>query len=161
MNEIWFPSAEGKDSKVMGRFVDHMKEYTTADGQKHTKPVILLLHMFPGSSDVSSSLMKPFNEAELKKRFPTAWAYYEKTKAESANAPAEVPIATQIGMKGTPIEHVSFLGKDKIGYLKNMAFYTVEQLAALSDTECQNIGYGAKKWRKQASDYLASPTTPT
>lgn len=161
MQDLWFPSAEGKDSKVIGRFVDHEKSFTDKDGKKITKMVILLEHKFPGSSDISTSVVKDFNKAELIRRFPMAWERYEKQKADAIARPPEVPLATELGIKGTPIENVSFLGKDKIGYLKSQGFYTVEQIAALSDTECQNIGFGAKTWRKKAAEHLASPTNPT
>lgn len=160
MQDIWLPSSEGKDSRIVGRFRDIEDTYTDREGNKKTRVVTILEHKVPGSSDISSSIVKPFNKDELTRRFNTAWELYEKHKAASVNAPPEVPLATQLQIKGMPIETVNFLGKDKIGYLKSQGFLTVEQLANMSDADCQNIGFGAKKWRKQAAEHLVSPTNP-
>ena len=157
MQVIWFPSADTKESRIVGRFVDLEKEYTTSDGQKHRKVVTHLEHKVPGSSDISSSIVKPFNQAELIGRFPQAWKHYEETKAKATIEPEPVPTAIEHGIKGTPIENLNFLGKDKLAYLKSMGFLVVEQIANMSDADCQNVGFAAKAWRKKASEHLASP----
>jgi len=157
MQVIWFPSAEGKDSRIVGRFVDIEDTYTDREGVKKTRVVTLLEHKAPASTDVSTSIVKPFNRDELIKRFPQAWELYLKNKAAAADAPPPIPTATEHNIKGMPIETLNFLGKDKIAYLKSMGFLVAEQLAGMSDTDCQNIGFGAKSWRKKAAEALAAP----
>lgn len=154
-NQVWFPAADTASSRIVGRFVDLEDTYTDRDGIQQTRVVTILEHKVPGSNDISASAVKPFNKAELVKRFPQAWDLYEKTKAVAPAAPPE-PTATQFGIKGTPIEELSFLGKNNVAYLKSMGFMVVEQIRDMSDTDCNNVGFGSKSWRKKAAEHLAS-----
>ena len=159
MQVIWFPSADTKESRIVGRFIDHEHTYADKDGKHHTRVVTMLEHKVPGSSDISASLVKPFNKAELTARFPQAWKHYEDTKAKEANDPPPMPTAIEHGIKGEPIENLNFLGKDKLAYLKSMGFLVAEQIATMSDAQCQSIGFGAKAWRKKAADHLTVKAT--
>jgi hypothetical protein len=153
MQEIWLPS-NTPQSKAVGRFVDRDHEYTDRHGEKHIRTVTVLEHKFPGSQDVSTSLCKDNADGmKLRKEWSQAWALYEKQKAAAVGAPP-VPTATEYGIKGTPIEHADFLGKDHIARLKLMGFLTIEQIAGISDAQCQNIGFGANGWRKKAAEFL-------
>jgi hypothetical protein len=38
--------------------------------------------------------------------------------------------------------------------LKLMGFLTLEQLADMSDADCNNVGFGAKDWRRRAAEHL-------
>ncbi|RPJ38985.1 MAG: hypothetical protein EHM35_03335 [Planctomycetaceae bacterium] len=155
-HEIWLPSAT-KDSKAVGRFVDITDEYTDRTGQKRTRELTVLLHKIPGSLEVSSSLCKDNPDGDkLKKQWPLAWAHYLKTK-ELEKASPPVPAATELGVSGLPIESLDFLGKDKMAYLRSMGFLTAEQLAGMSDADCQNVGFSARQWRKKAAQRLAAP----
>ena len=153
MQEIWLPS-NTPQSKAVGRFVDRDHEYTDRHGEKHIRTVTVLEHKFPGSQDVSTSLCKDNADGmKLRKEWSQAWALYEKQKAAAVGAPP-VPTATEYGIAGTPIETADFLGKDFISRLKLMGFLTLEQLADMSDATCNNVGFGARDWRKKAKQYL-------
>ena len=153
MQEIWLPS-NTPQSKAVGRFVDRDHEYTDRHGEKHIRTVTVLEHKFPGSQDVSTSLCKDNADGhKLRKEWAQAWALYEKQKAASAGAPP-IPTATEYGVKGTPIESADFIGKDNLARLKLMGFLTVEQLASMSDAQCQNVGFGANTLRKKAAEFL-------
>ena len=154
-NQVWFPASDTASSRIVGRFVDIEDTYTDRDGMKKTRVVTILEHKVPGSNDISTSAVKPFNKDELVRRFPQAWELYEKTKAVETVAPP-APTAVQFGIKGTPIEELSFLGKNNVAYLKSMGFMVCEQLRDMSDTDCNNVGFGSKSWRKKAAEHLAS-----
>ena len=154
MQDIWFPSAESRESRIVGRFRDLEDRYTTKEGEKKVRVVTILEHKVPGSADISSSMVKPFNKEELVRRFPQAWLAYEQEKERAATQPPPVPTATSLGIKGTPIEELDFLGKDKVAYLKSIGFLTAEQLSGMSDTDCQNVGFASKSWRKKAAEHL-------
>ena len=152
---IWFPSAESANSRIVGRFVDLDDDWTDANGEKRTRRVTMLEHKVPGSTDVATSIVKPFNRAELIARFPNAWSHYEAIRGTVPVV--ETPTATLHGIKGTPIEDADFIGHDKMAFFKSMGFLVVEQLRDMSDSVCQNIS-GAKLLRKKAGEFLASKT---
>lgn len=153
--EIWLPP-KTPNSKAVGRFVDVVDTYTDRFGQKQSRELTVLLHKIPGSNEISSSLCKDNPDGhKLRQEWSLAWAEYEKRKAVEAAAPPPVPTSVELGVKGLPIEDLGFLGKDKIAYLKSMGFLVAEQLATMSDLQCQNIGFGAKNWRKKAAEHLA------
>lgn len=152
MQEIWLPP-NTPNSKASGKFVDHVDTYTDKHGEKKSRTVVLLLTRIPGSNDVSSQLVKDNADGEkLKREYSKAWEYYQKNKADPE--PEPVPTATEFGLKGTPIEEVDFIGKDRLAALKMAGFLTVEQLADMSDTVCNNMGFGARAWRKKAAEFL-------
>lgn len=158
-DNLWFPASDTKESRIVGRFNEIEDTYRDKDQMQHTRIMTVLEHKVPGSGDVSASVVKPFNKAELIKRFPQAWAHFEKKKAATATEPEPIPTATEHGIKGTPIEVLDFLNKRDQAYLKTMGFLIAEQLRDLSDTDCNNIGFGSKSWRKKAAEHLASAAT--
>lgn len=72
-------------------------------------------------------------------RFPQAWARFEK-KGEKAKT-------------GVPIEEMPGISRSFSETLKAMHIHTVEQLAALSDTQAGSF-MGGMGWREKAKSYL-------
>lgn len=159
MREQWFPSTDDK-AIVVGRFVD----VETVDpvrsremGVEQTMLRTALESKVAGSHDVSCQLVKPFNERQLKTRFPQAWDFYQRQKArpvEEIEAERSAPITVGADIPGTPLHKADFLGRGQMEKLAVMGFVTVEQLAQMSDTQCQNVGHGAVTWRKKAQEFL-------
>lgn len=153
-NTVWMPAEDAPNSRIVGRFVDMEHEWTDAQGIKRKRMVTILEHKVPGSIDISSSIVKDFNREELRRRFSKAWDIYEANKAKEAESPP-VPTAVEVGLKGTPIEELDFIGKDRLAFMKSMGFLLAEQVADMSDSICQNIS-GGKSLRKKAAEYLAN-----
>lgn len=158
MQDLWFPANE-KDSKVVGRFIE-IDTVNAAESRKQEREVLMrvlvLQSKVPGvSGDIAAQVVKPFNEKQLRERFPQAWETYHLRKAVAEQTPPPVPTSVAHGIKGMPIEEASFLGKDKLTFMKEQGFLTIEQVADMSDMQCQNLGFGAKAWRKKAKEQLA------
>lgn len=154
-NDIWFPAKES--DKVVGRFIEVLVDdpvASTKAGHKVTMTYTVLEHKVAGSNDVSTDVVKPFKKAELTARFPGAWEHYEKLKALPPAPPQ--PTIVDLGIKGTPVEEAAIFNHDKLSWLKAQGIYTIEQVAGLSDSTCQNLGSGAKAWRKKAKEYLSA-----
>lgn len=154
--DMWFP-IDGS-GKVVGRFVDTSIDVTNKDGEQTTFVRPALESKVAGnSSEVAFQLVKPFNEKELIARCPEGWKHYKALKeAEKAAPPPQsgVPLVSDMPVKGIPIEELGLFSHDKVVWFKTQGIYTVEQIADLSDTVCQNLGFGAKAWRKKANDYM-------
>jgi hypothetical protein len=154
MQELpWLPSS-APNAKVVGKFEDGTHTYTDGAGVEKTIPVLWLKTKVPGvDHEVACRRVKDNPEGvKLKKEYSQAWDVYQKAKGAVHAEP--VPTATEFGVKGTPIEDANFLGKDSLARLKLMGFLTLEQLADMSDTQCQNVGFGAKEWRRKAKEHL-------
>lgn len=152
MQEIWLPS-NIPNSKSVGRFGDFTKEFTDKDGQKKATTKLMLYTQVPGVAEQSAqTVLNDASGEKVKSDYSAAWELYLKNKAAPQAAPT--PTATEYGVKGTPIEYADFLGKDHTAKLKMMGFLTIEQIAQMSDAQCQNIGFGAMTWRKKAGEFL-------
>lgn len=154
--EIWFPSMESQS--VVGRFteieVDDIIE-SQKRGEHVTKWVPALESKIAGSHDVACQRVKPFNETALQSRFPGAWDYFLKTKATEP-AHEEMP-----AVKGTPLDRLDFIPREKIAWLKMQGFSTAEQIATLGDHQLANLGPEARKWKKKAGQSLAGQVSAT
>lgn len=75
-------------------------------------------------------------------RFPRQWAAYQQGRQD---APQGTLLAVLFPDNPSIVEMLAFL-KVK----------TVEQLAALNDTQLQNVGMGARQWQQKAQAFLAS-----
>ena len=152
--KIGFPS-NTPNSKAVGYFTEETFEFTNSKGEKVERTYVMLKHWVPGSVDYSSTPCKDNSEgAKLRKEWSQAWEHYEKEKAKGAVAAPEVPTAVEYGIKGTPIESLTFLGHDHLARLKAMGFLTAEQLRDMTDTICDRVGFGARNWRKKANEHL-------
>ena len=152
----WFPSSE--HSSVVGRFVERMIESASASqaaGKSVHVPKLLLESKVAGTHDVSAQLVKPFNEAEFRSRFPGAWEHFDKVReANKARVEVQPEHLPAIEGAGTPLHVVDFLPKNKLAWLAELGFTSVEQLAEMSDAQCQTIGHGSLSWRRNAQGWL-------
>ena len=153
--KIGFP-CNTKNSKAVGYFTDETFEFTNSKGEKVTRTYTMLKHWVPGvSGDFSSTPCKDNEDGyKLRKEWSQAWEHYQKEKAVDTPVAPQIPTAVEYGIKGTPIEELTFLGKDQLARLKALGFTTAEQLADMSDTACNNVGFGAKDWRRKAGEHL-------
>lgn len=152
--DTWFAGA-GSWSNVVGRFVDvEVTDIKASEVEQKTvyKRVPALESKVPGSSDVSVSRVKEFNKKDLTARFPGAWDHYELHHAQDT-AEDEVPVVR--GIAGTPLHKAEFIPRNAIPRLQDLGFSSLEQIRDMSDTTAQNIGHGAKAWRKKAGEFLA------
>ncbi len=156
----WFPSIDS--TTVVGRVIDvecDVPETRNKSGEKLTEYRPVMQSKVTGSDDISAQAIKPHNEKELKKRFPGAWEHYQAQRdaLERGTQVVEPPI------KGTPIEEGELFNNERIAWFKLQGFYTMEQVAAISDTTIENMGrsgsIGGRDWRKKAKRYLESKQT--
>jgi hypothetical protein len=152
--EVWFPSVE--DSRIVGRVTeartcDHVA--SEKEGKTVWKMVPVLESKIPGSLDVSAQAIKPHNRDQLCGRFPGSWEFYTKAKAEHQPGPASPFVPEGIATSGTPLHVADFLPREKLAWLSELGFSTIEQIAEMSDMTVQNLK-GASKWRKQAQEFL-------
>lgn len=154
MRQIGFP-CNTPNSKAIGYFTDETFETTNSKGEKVSRTYTMLKHWVPGmSGDFSSTPCKDNEDGKkLRKEWSQAWAHYEKMKAATPTAP-DTPTAVEYGIAGTPIEELTFLGKDQLARLKAIGLTTAEQLRDMSDTACNNVGFGARDWRRKAGEHL-------
>lgn len=151
-SDQWFPS--GGDSNVVGRFIDAEvidKKASEKAKKNRYKKHPLLQSKVAGSHDISAQIVKPFNQDELKDRFPGAWDHYQSIRSIPEPKPEPDVIKA---IDGTPLHESDFLPREKMPWLKTMGFSTIEQIAEMSDATCQNLGRGALSWRKKAKDFL-------
>ncbi len=153
MPEIWFPAVESQS--VVGRVVEIEKPHQ-AKSREAKKPVYIMVpameHKVAGSTDISHTEIKEHNRAELCARFPGAWEAYEKSKGGKVGKPTEVAAPD-----GMPIDRADFIAREKMAWLKLQGFSTVEQLAALNDSQLQSLGPGSRTWKKKAAQLLQKP----
>ncbi len=147
----WFRAVDSQN--VMGRVVEVDKVHAAQSreaGREVTFKQPMMESKVAGSSDVSHQQIKDWNKREICSRFPGAWEAYEASKATAPVAPV---VSTITGM---PIDRASdFLPAAKVEWLKLTGFQTVEQLAEMSDHQMQELGTGARSWKKKAKELLA------
>lgn len=152
MREHWFPAKESQ--QVVGKIEDaeklHAKESREAGRPVYIMVPTLYSKVTSNSHDVSTQEIKPWNQKEITERFPGAWDHYQKSKANGEEAVAPV-------INGMPIDRADFIAREKLAWLKIQGFSTVEQLAACSDAQIQNLGPGARNWVKKAKQLLQKP----
>lgn len=140
-DQRWWPSAES-GGQVVGRFVKvkrlNIPESLEADEHRY-REVIVLEHKAAASTDVSVTPMKPYNERELRARFPEAWKAFNGDEAE---------------VEGTKLRELKFLTEEQIIFLNLNGIYVVEQLAGLSDARCQGLGFGWRSNRNRAQGFV-------
>jgi len=151
--EGWFPSKESQ--RVVGRVIEIEKVHGARSREEKRVVTIIVPAMaskVAGEADFSTQELKKHNEHEFKAlcdRFPGAWEAYEKSKAQSPKASDELP-----PLNGMSIDKVEFISREKVAWLKMQGFTTVEQLAAIDDSQIQRLGPGARTWKKKAVTLL-------
>src|ERR1043166_4930936 len=140
-NEEGFPCAP-PEKGVGGRFSYYDQvdiAASKAADTEITKQIIVLQTRIPGDVDVPPYIkVRPENRVELIKRFPDAWKAFE---------------GHDVAPVGTPLTALK-IGSDKTLELRLMGVRTMEQLANLSDQQCENLGFGMKTLRQNAKEYL-------
>lgn len=108
-------------------------------GRPIYKDVPFVRIMVPG--DNTNVIERKATEDD-KRRYHQAWAQYERGEAQA--------------MHGTPLEQWPQITKAQVKEAKYLEVHTVEQLAALSDSQCQRLGMGYLELRTKAKAYLTA-----
>lgn len=90
----------------------------------------------PGERD---EIMRPAHDGD-RRRFRRHWDAFQDGR--------------QALPEGTPLALLFPNNPEIIENLKHDKIFVVEQLAALSDTQIQNIGMGARAWQQKAAEFL-------
>lgn len=147
----WFRAVDSQN--VMGRVVEIDKVHAAKSreaGREITFKQPVMESKVAGSSDISHQQLKDWNKKEICARFPGAWEAYEASKVSTSPVPDY-----SVTMDGTPIEKADFIPAAKREWLKLTGFITVEQLAEMNDHQMQELGQGARTWKKKAKELLA------
>lgn len=147
----WFRAVDSQN--VMGRVVEVDKVHAAQSREARREITFkqpVMESKVAGSSDISHQQIKEWNKKEICNRFPGAWEAYEASKA--ASRPAEEFTQTPDGM---PLDRADFIPASKREWLKSTGFNVVEQLAEMSDHQIQDLGPGARVWKKKAKELLA------
>ena len=142
---------------VLGRFVE-IEIDDPVLSRKHERKIlrktIILETKIAGkgatSAEISTQRVKPFNEDELRNRFPGAWESMMVREDNSIDKIIE-------GESGTPIDGADWIPPTKRAALKETGVTTIEMLAAMSDATVHDWGPGARSWRKKAAEFLSKP----
>ena len=135
----WFPASG--ETGVVGRFEYHdildVPASKAADEERYRQIVVCRMKV-TGSADEDVVKVKDDNQNQLVKRFPDAWLAFQ---------------GQEIEIKGVPLKALGFPDQVNI-VLQLNGVVTVEQLAELSDMACQNVGFGTRKRREAAVEYM-------
>lgn len=138
----WFP-AKGEKG-VVGRFeyyngVPDVVKSRAAD-EFVPLPKIACRQKITGNADEICVPVKPFNKDALINRFPEAWRAFNGEEVE---------------VDGMPLETLG-IPEGKVLLFRLNAVSTVEQLADLTDAQCEAIGFGTRKLRAEAQARMAA-----
>lgn len=142
----WYPAKDEKN--VFGYFALYpildIPASKSAD-EERTKEVLVLHTRTAGDPDTPAPMkVHPHNQMEFVRRFPDAWAAY---KGET------------VLIGGTPLDALK-LTDQKLMELSIYAITRLEHLAAISDQQCESMGFGTKKLRSEAQRLLAEAGKP-
>jgi hypothetical protein len=147
----WFPSAlrEDADEKgnvlIVGKFADHRQLDVSKSREMDEKVYRVITKCWIkaiGQEDVSCVTMKPANHAELIQRFPDAWDAYSDGSLE---------------VEGTPLTELEGIDETKALHLRLAGYRVLEEFATAPDAVCTNLGFGTRKLRDRAIEFLAGP----
>lgn len=111
---------------------------TERAGRPVYKDTVFVKICVPG--DRNSVVLQPATETH-KRRFPRAWAAYERCEHESR--------------EGTPLEQWPAMSRSMALTLRGLNVHTVEALAEVHDGHLDMLGWDAREWRAKARAYLA------
>jgi hypothetical protein len=109
---------------------------STEAGRPISRQVDYIRIRQPGERD---EIMRPAHDGD-RRRFRRHWEAYQDGR--------------QAMPDGTPLVLLFPNNPEIIENLKHDKIFVVEQLAALSDTQIQNIGMGARAWQQKAAELL-------
>lgn len=140
LGEDWSQSSEqGKEERLYVSFGLH-PQLDEDESNKNARPIYkdveFVKIVVPG--DKQNQIHRPVRPQD-KQRFAKAYAAFKA--------------GTQDQLTGTPLSEWSGIGRSQMEELKHFGVRTVEQLAALSDSNAQNIG-PIMALRQRAKDYL-------
>lgn len=140
-DDDWYSCAP-PEKGVVGKFsyYDQVDIKVSREADREiTKQIIVLQTRIPGDIDIPPYIkVRPDNQFDLIKRFPDAWKAFEGK---------DVPVS------GTPLTALN-LNADRLLVLRIAAVRTMEQLASLTDQQCEQMGFGTKSQRNQARDKI-------
>lgn len=136
----WYPVAP-PETGVWGRFewvdIIDVKASQDADEYKYKK-IPALRSRAAGAIDESVEPVKPFNQEKFIRRFPEAWRHFQ---------------GEMVAVMGTPLEEMQFLEQERLQF-QMYGVHSVEQLSELSDDACSLMGFGVRKNRERAKEFL-------
>ena len=121
-----------KEPNVTGQFAyyDQLDIAASKEAdEKRFKKIIVLWTQASGESPGPPQPVKPHNQQQFVERFPDAWREFNGE---------EVPI------DGTPLTVLKDMGESESIKFRLNGVITVEQLATLSDAQCEAIGFGLR-----------------
>lgn len=137
----WYPAKN--ETGVVGRFeyldLLDVQASLIAD-ETVTRKIVVCRHKGAGSADDSVTKVKDWNQNQLIGRFPDAWKAFH---------------GQEVKIDGTPLDKLGLNDQQTLNLTIN-GVSTVEALSELSDIGCQNLGFGYRKLRDVALEYLAS-----
>ena len=142
MSEAKFLPA-ANEPNVVARFEWHDQLDVKASQAKDEhvyKKMIVCRTKIAGDVDENVLPVRDFNRDALIRRFPKAWEAFN---------------GNEVKPEGTPLSEIGIDGDQATKFHIN-AVYGVEQLATLSDAICERIGFGTRKLREKAQQYLAA-----
>lgn len=131
----------GDDSKLFVEFVQRAVPDEIASkefGRPVSRQADYIRIRQPAERD---EIFRPAHDLD-RRRFRRQWELYQEGK--------------QALPEGTLLSVLFPVNPEIVENLKVDKVFVIEQLAALSDTQIQNIGMGARQWQDKAKAYLAS-----
>jgi hypothetical protein len=148
MSNGWYPATDFPN--IVGRFTTARKvnviktKEARRNGDVPTgglvyDDVVVCQCKATGEQDMSVIEMKEKNTGELTRRFPLAWAEYNKQPVE---------------IEGIPIDQLPGINPDVATFYKASGLWTIEALAKVDDGTTGRLGHGARYWIKSARAHL-------
>lgn len=142
----WYPAKDEKN--VSGRFAMYpildIPASKAAD-EERTKDILVLHTRVAADPDKPAPIkVLPDNQMQLIHRFPEAWAAFQ---------------GEDVTIGGTPLDALK-LPTQKLVELRIWGITRLEHMAAITDQQCENMGFGSKKLRTDAQRLLADAGKP-
>ncbi len=134
----------GNDAQLLVKFYKH-SELSTYASKEQGMPIyndVVMIEVFqPGEKESVKALATDFH----KMRFPKHWENFQK--------------GLENEITGTPLDHLFPSEPGQILTLKSLNIFTIQQLAALSDTAMQSLPMGGRQLVDRAKQYLMTAQT--
>jgi hypothetical protein len=123
------------------------RDESLKQGRYIAKEIEIAIITLPGSRDTIEKVITP-EELSIWKNNPEKQLWVKMYEAWKDGA--EAPIT------GTPIKEWPVLSPKKVKEYLNAGIRSVEDLAALPEDACDNIGFGTRTDRQKARDWIAA-----